>query len=287
MKSAGREIAGWVRGGVCAVAGVMLLAAAAEATTIVNDNATVDVDATTDAGVYNWAIGGAGGQQDHLTKDWWWYRIGAGPQLSIDSISAPVVTTPTVDSIQIVYSNSDFDLQLRYSLADSALPGSGQSDLSGSIEIFNHSGSALDFNLYHYTDVDLSAGLDFIDIVDWSFPAFEIVDLTVSQTFGAEEHYATEAGFLNGLYGVGFELGEAAALLAKVQAGGNLDGTNLAGPDDVAYALQYGFVLNDNLSTTLGFDNQISITPIPEPSTAVLAALGVISIFSVRNRRKR
>ena len=261
MNSAGREIAGWLlKGGACAVAGAMVLAASADATTIVNNNATVDVDATTDAGVYNWAIGGAG---------------------------APVVTTPTADSIQIVYSNSDFDLQLRYSLADAAAVGSGQSDLSGSITLLNHSGGALDFNLFHYTDIDLSAGSDLIDIVDYSFPAFEIVDLTVNQTFGGEEHYATESGFLNGLYGVDFELAGAAALLAKVQAGTDLDGTNLAGPGDVAYAFQYGFVLANAGSTTLAFDNQMSVTAIPEPSTAVLAVLGLISICSVRSRRKK
>lgn len=287
MKSVGWGIAGWLKGGACAVAGAMVLAASADATTIVNNNATVDVDATTDAGVYNWAIGGAGGQVDRLKKDWWWYSVGAGPNLSIDTISAPVVTTPTADSIQIVYSNSDFDLQLRYSLADAAAVGSGQSDLSGSITLLNHSGGALDFNLFHYTDIDLSAGSDLIDIVDYSFPAFEIVDLTVNQTFGGEEHYATESGFLNGLYGVDFELAGAAALLAKVQAGTDLDGTNLAGPGDVAYAFQYGFVLANAGSTTLAFDNQMSVTAIPEPSTAVLAVLGLISICSVRSRRKK
>src|SRR5689334_17410844 len=87
---------------------------AAAPLTLSDQNTLIEIDPTSQAGIYTWQVDGT----DNMFQRWFWYRIGgAGPESSIDTISAPVVTGfgGTEDG-KLVYQNPALKIEIKYSL---------------------------------------------------------------------------------------------------------------------------------------------------------------------------
>src|SRR5271165_3106552 len=68
--------------------------------TLTDQNSTVLIDPTSQAGVYNWTVDGI----NNLYQQWFWYRIGStGGQSSIDTISAPSITLSGTNGVNLSY----------------------------------------------------------------------------------------------------------------------------------------------------------------------------------------
>lgn len=123
----------------------------AQVVTLTDNNSVVQVNTGNSAGMFNWTVGG----QNQLYQQWFWFRAGAtGPEATINTISAPTITTPDAKTLYTSYFNGAFGVQVNYSLTGGSA-GSGYSDVGESIIITNATASALDFHFFQYSDFDL------------------------------------------------------------------------------------------------------------------------------------
>ncbi len=133
--------------------------------TLTDHNSTVNLDAGSQAGVYQWQVDGV----NQLYQQWFWYRIGAtGGESSIDTLSAASGGTTSANSALISYAGSNgLTVKVSYQLAGGA-NGSGASDLQESITLTNTSAQSMDLHFFQYSDFDLNGttGGDFVQFVN-------------------------------------------------------------------------------------------------------------------------
>jgi len=136
---------------LAAVAGIASSSDAAPLT-LTDQNSVIEIDPNSQAGMYTWQVDGT----DNLFQRWFWYRIGsAGPESSIDTISAPTVTGfgGSQDG-KLTYENAALRVEIKYSLVGGAA-GSLDSDLGEQVRITNKTMGSLSLHLFEYTDFDL------------------------------------------------------------------------------------------------------------------------------------
>jgi hypothetical protein len=123
----------------------------AQIITLSDNNSSAQVNVGSSAGMFNWFVDG----QNQLAQQWFWYRVGnANPEASIDTISAPTISTPNARALYAIFSNASFSVETDY-LLTGGLAGSGHSDIGESIRINNLTASPLDFHFFQYSDFDL------------------------------------------------------------------------------------------------------------------------------------
>src|SRR5574340_944668 len=92
---------------VFAVIGVLALSAgsvqanAIASVVLTDQNSVTTVDVGSQAGQSSWLVDGV----NQMSKQWFWYRIGNGPEASIDTISAPQVVLPSPNTLSVTYAN--------------------------------------------------------------------------------------------------------------------------------------------------------------------------------------
>src|SRR5438477_1679821 len=124
----------------------------AQIITLVHNNSVAQINTASQAGMFNWLVDG----QNQLAQQWFWYRIGSlGPEQSIDTISAPTITTPNARTLYTRYNNGIYGVEVDYLLTGFS-PGSGKSDIAESITITNATASPLEFHFFQYSDFDLA-----------------------------------------------------------------------------------------------------------------------------------
>jgi hypothetical protein len=243
--------------------------AAAYATTLTSGNSTVGIDSGTQAGMYSWTVDG----QNQLSQQWFWYRIGsAGPEASIDTISAPVLTLLSPSVLSASYANSQIQVNVLYSLIGGAA-GSGVSDVSEQISIQNLSGGALDFHFFQYADFNLGgtpyndsaaadrAGRGYNGVVQTEGYCHisENVDTVVSQNAN-EAQVSTDNSLLMSL--------------------NNTTPTTLnnhtSGSGNVKWALEWDKVIVAGGTMIISKDMNIMGVVVPEPSALSLLAIPLV-----------
>src|SRR5437016_9296285 len=126
--------------------------------TLTDGNSVALLDPTSQAGMYYWAVQNTPNTyQNQLNQQWFWYRVGTSdPERSIDTISAPVISGLTANTVTTAYFDalSRFNLSVRYSLSGGA-PASGSADISEQITINNTSGTVLNYHFFQYSDFDM------------------------------------------------------------------------------------------------------------------------------------
>jgi len=259
---------------ICAIA-CAAVSANAQIVTLTDLNSSAQINTASQLGMFNWTVDGV----NQLYQQWFWYGIGSGTsQSSIDTISAPTITTPNAYSAYINYHNASLSAQVNYVLTGGVL-GSGGSALNESIHIVNVSNGNLALRFYQYSDFDLmgSPGGDTLQLYrNLAGKFYEAV-----QTKGNVEMSETDVV-------PGADHGEASlfnSLVTRLNGGTQItlaDNTGVVGPGDTAWALEWDVTLAPGASLDISKNKVISA--VPEPGTLSLLGLGFLALVWRKRR---
>jgi hypothetical protein len=259
-----------------AILGLTLLAApmAKADVTLTDQNSTVIIDPTSQAGVHNWTVDGT----NNLFQQWFWYRIGDDPtgQHSIDTISAPVIT-PFLGTrgVDLAYSNAALAAEVSYTLTGGSA-GSHTSDLSEVLQLINTSADTITLHFFQYSDFDLGGTVG-------GQTATIVSPNVVRQTGGGS--FLTETVVTPGASR--WEANLFPNTLNSLNSGApyDLNNNTTAGPGDATWAYQWDVTLT--AGSTLVIDKDKQLSPTPEPSTLAIAGLAGLGMIGYGMRRAR
>lgn len=263
---------------VCLMATMIAGSAGATVYSLADLNSQVVID-TAAQGAQVWSVDGV----DHLTTQWWYYRLGGAPGTTnpIDALSfAGGGLTDTDfdginDNLVLIYAptNGAWDVRVSWTLVGGSL-GSGVSDMGEAVRINNYGPNALNLSLFEYNDFEMNntAGGDNI---------MRISADTVRQWEGAvsvrETVVKTPSYWQIGLY---------SNVAGQIASGNNLTNQFPALYNiDAAWAYQWDVSLNAGKSDTWSKNKRIS-TAIPEWNSLFLAAIGMVGTIGIRRRRR-
>jgi hypothetical protein len=265
--------------------GAAVLSSTAQDVILTENNATARIAPTADAGMYLWQVDGI----DHLASQQWYYRVGtSGPEASLGSLVYNGVSQPSADAATMFWSGAGFDVELELGLTGGQL-GSGVSDIAEAIKIINTGETALDFNLFLYTDFDLG-GTSSGDTASMNYFG------GIPSLAGYDR--ATQVDGLNSAEVTVFEYaarGEVDFFANTVSKllNGNTDnlassGVSLGplGPGDTTFAFQWGLNVATNSFEVITVDKRLDVVPIPEPTTAALGLLGLTLLIHASRRSR-
>lgn len=256
---------------VCLVALLSTVPTFAAPVTLQHNNSSLIIDPDNSVqGMFNWTVDDV----DHLYQQWWWYRIGNGPELSISTLQ--------LDSSDVLgdrlliqkYCAQDFDLEVTWLLTGGAA-NSGFSMVKEGATITNKSTRNLYISLYEYSDFDI-LGTASNDVgrhvnnnlvTQFEYPVFVAESVTQTPSRWQMDNYSN--------------------ILALLNDNDKDDLTNqyaFYGPGDVAWAFQWDFVIGPGSSAGVSKDK--SITMIPEWNSLLLAAIGMVGTIGLRRRRR-
>ena len=233
--------------------------------TLEDQNSTVDVEADSDEGASSWVVDGT----DHMEQQWFWVRLGDGPEQPINAIDddGPLVShqdndfDPGNESLQLRYEGFGLQIDVSLELAGSA-QGTGVSQLIEAITIHNTGEGELDLHFYQYVDLDL-AGTAQDDTVEMNLP-FGVTQIDslgwVSEAADTPIPQRYEAGLVP-------------TIINKLNDNDADDLANLPGPTtgDVAWAFQWDISLAPEGSFIISKSKRLVV---PEPATLGLLLLG-------------
>jgi hypothetical protein len=242
---------------------------------LTDHNSTVTIDPGSPSGTNSWVIDGT----NQLYQQWFWYRIGATPESSIDTLGTPTVANPDPTIAIITYSTPQLEVKLTYVLTGGAW-GSGQSDLAETIRIWNKGGSAIDFHFFQYSDFDLDGtpGDDTLAFCNANMVCQVGEHSALSETVvtPAPDHHE----------GAMFP-----TILNKLNDGAPTTLTDLPalgvalGPGDVTWAYQWDKVIAAGGTFIISKDK--AMREVPEPCTLVLwCGLGGLGLLIARRQRR-
>lgn len=249
--------------------------AKAQIVTLTDLNSSAQINTASQSGMFNWMVDGV----NQLYQQWFWYGIGTGtPQSSIDTISAPTITTPNAFTANIAYHNAQLSAQVTYVLTGGVL-GSGGSALNESIHVVNVSNGNLVLRFYQYSDFDLMGT-----------PGGDTLQLYRNLGGKFYEAIQTKGNIVMSETDVvpGADHGEASAfpsLLNRLNGGTQItlaDNTGIVGPGDTAWALEWDVTLTPGASLDISKNKVISA--VPEPGTLSLVGLGVLALVWRKRR---
>jgi len=249
------------------------LMAASIPVTLTSGNTTAIVDVGTQAGMDFWSVNGPSGQ-NQLQQQWFWYRVGTGPQLSIDNISAPS-WSQTPNTLTTTYANSAFSVSIMYTLNGG---GTGQGDIQEGINIHNfNANSPLSISFYQYSHFTLLGNAGGANLVMDNGTAYQ----SAGATSIAESIVAPTASF--------FEANTTGGTTSTLYKLNNTSGLNLndsgSASGDVTWAFQWNFSVPNSGDQQITKDKLLDITFVPEPSVIGFIAAG-LGIHLLRRRSR-
>ena|SRR5579859_3695318 len=263
---------------LCAVSSLLLLPGQLTAQTVnlSDSGSTATVDLTGGGGMNSWSVLG----QNQLQQQWFWYSVNGGAVTPINMIGGMTYSTSGQNFLSVTYQNTQLKVNVQYSLNGGGV-GSGNADISEALTINNISGADIsNFNFYQYSHFNLlQSGNNSVNIVG-SAGSYDAVaqnsgatalEETIDTPFATYAEAALYGQTLNNFNTI---------------AGYNLDGVTSAGPGDVTWAFQWSQDLTAGGEMDINKDKLLSITPIPEPSTLGLIAVGAAA-FGGRLLRRR
>ena len=262
--------------------------------TLTDLNSTVNFETGTINGMKDWLVDGV----DQLFRQWIWYRVGtSGPEQPINTLDHDDMADVTVSDDDLDAGNEhlftryfdpngDFEIQVDYVLTGGT-SGSGTSDVATVISVINNLSAPLDFHLFRYTDLDLGGTTNdaFVEILNG--------DTARQRDVGAGPAvFAAEVEIVATPMPSHAEVGEfflMPNIISRLQDGDSddLDDDPLAlfGTNDYNWAFQWDIVIPADDTFVISTDNNSSL--VPEPSTLVLATLGVVGLLAYGWPRRR
>jgi hypothetical protein len=231
----------------------------AQVVTLTDGNSSAMVNVNSSAGMSQWTVNGV----NNLNQQWFWFRAGSGPQSPINSISSANYTQSAPNSLDTIYANNIYSVEINYTLTGG---GIGSSDIGEGITIHNSTASTLSFHFYQYSDFNLL-----------NTPGGDQVVMNASQAY----QYKGPSGIAEGIISPTADAFEAnttggtTSTLYKLNNTSDLvlNGSASSGPGDVTWAYQWDLEIPANSDAILTKDKLLDIQIIPEPSTLLVGAL--------------
>lgn len=262
------------------VAGVTCQSEAQYSLNHLNSQVTFDVGLGSGS-VSSWSVDGA----NQLYQQWYYYRIGGGQELPLESIDAtPTVTQSAPDRLEVTYANSQVSVNLIYILTGGT-PGSGQSGINATVSARNLTANALDLHFFQYSDFDLG-GAAAGDSVLFTQSLGRYNKATQSDGGSTLTHTFTSG--LNPPSRVEAALYDATLTSLTDGSATTLNGVTSLGPGDVTYAIQWDALLNSAGITGDALSiGQVMSLQVPEPSFTAILAAGVVLLGGARWQRRK
>ena len=240
---------------LAAVAGMFVTGAEAQIS-ITNNNSVVTVNPNSPNAMTAWTIGGV----SILNQQSFYYRIGAGSDSAVSTISSPTVSS-SGGMLTTTYANSSFSLSILYSLVGGS-PSSGVSDLSEQITIQSLNNTALTgFHFYQFASFigagDVSLSQNARNLFNEAYVANSLISVTESVDTGLTPANEGETD---------------SSVLANIMAGNTLNDSTTSTTGEWGFEWDKDIAANGTLilSKDLG-----ALVPVPEPSTWALFSLGL------------
>jgi len=283
----GRRV--WLVAGM-AIAALLLLPGhgIAQSITLTNGGSSATIDLGGSDGMNNWEVDTDPGV-NQLSSQWFYYSVNGSQVESIDTIGGLTYSVTGGDILDATYSDSLVTITVQYSL-QGAGSGSGNADILSDTATATSVSSLSNLKVFEYANFDLlgNGNNNSISIS----PAYGGPPLFPFEGYGgvSQMNGATALSeTIDSPYANFAEAGTAGGVLGDVKAGSTQDlNDNLSegmGNNDVAWALEWSYqnVASGTTENVLQ-DQQLSIGPVPEPSTFALIALGLGAIASFRRR---
>jgi PEP-CTERM motif len=272
-------------GASLAVLGLVMLPGqgTAQIATMSNGGSSANVNLGSSAGMNYWSVDGPGGQ-NQLDQQWFWYSVNGGPSQSIDTIanqpggSLNYSLSADLSTLNATFSDPTLSVAITYKLQGAGV-GSESADLQESINVVNNSASGFNINFYQYSNFNLlQNGQNTINVFGAPGAYSTILQQTMVGGNGIEETIDTPlANYAEaGLFG---------SVLSDVEAGQTLNGTTAAGPGNVGWAFEWSDSIASGANLDIYKDKDLSIQPVPEPSSIALISLGLGAFGLIRRRR--
>jgi hypothetical protein len=241
-----------------------------------SQNSTAVLDAGTSAGLKAWTVDGV----NQLSQQWFWFGIDGSvpPRSDLTAITTtPYVTTLGSSILTALYTNSQYGVQLNYTLQGQAA-GSGRSSLNETVRAYNFTSATQSFRLFMYTGLILGGqtGNQSVHIVgnDGFGDSYSIQTLGSPVVGSNNLATSTAVSF--------YEAGTPATTLADTINAAHLNDTATAGPGSVAWAYEWDLTLAPGTSTGISMINPLQV---PELSTSAFITLG-FGAWLLRFRRR-
>lgn len=241
--------------------------------TLTDGDASSQINPSSQAGMFSWYVDGV----NYLNQQWFWYRVGSGPQHSIDTLTLTGATLVDPSTLKLNYTGAGFTMAVNFFL-QGGQPGSGTADMGEQIKITNTSTSSFNFHLFEYVDFNLSQGQDkakliYPNTIDQYYQSNKVSETSVSPnpSYWEIANYANTLNHLNGT--PNYILNDTPGLGDE------------AGPGNLTWAFEYDKVIGRNQSLIISKDKVITVIPIP--ASAILLGTGLLGLVGAGLKRRR
>ncbi len=255
---------------------IQLSPALASPVMLANGNSIATLDPLSQTGMSQWTVDGT----NYLQQQWFWFRSGQVSLTSIDSLTLDLENQVDNSQLQLRYgTSSTFWIDISYELIGGSM-GSGTAMINETIKITNNSTSGLNFSFFQYSDFDLSANNDSVEITNNDTATQKGGELVLTETMST-------------IFPNTFRMEANTAPNTRNSLNTNmnyqLNLTAAAGPGNVTWAFQWDRGLFDvgnsfEITKTKTIVAQTT-NPIPEPSTFLLFGTGILLTSLARSRQ--